>query len=170
MSQGPGKQSYVYKITNINTNEFYIGYRTCSKSISPLDDLGVIYFTSGKLQKSFRENPNDYTKEILCTFNKKNDAYLHEQKIISKNISNPLCKNINVNSKAYLDNFITENTVNNKLSLSKQRKIKRKEENTKKRAAKATSKYNRRKKYFIQYCDIETRQIVFIIPEYTSVY
>ena len=86
---------YVYKITNITTGEFYIGsrYQNVKLRLSPEQDIGIIYFTSGKLREQFKQNPNNFIKEILFTDINDDIVYTSEQNFIKEHINNPLCLN-----------------------------------------------------------------------------
>jgi hypothetical protein len=86
---------YVYKITNIITEEFYIGsrYQNVKLGLRPEKDIGVTYFTSGKLEKQFKQNPNNFIKEILFTDINVDIVYTSEQNYIKEHIKNPLCLN-----------------------------------------------------------------------------
>jgi hypothetical protein len=86
---------YVYKITNITTGEFYIGsrYQNVKLGLSPEQDIGITYFTSGKLREQFKQNPNNFIKEILFTDINDDIVYTSEQNFIKEHINNPLCLN-----------------------------------------------------------------------------
>lgn len=91
---------YVYKITNKETGEFYIGsrYGNVRLQTSPENDLLVIYFTSGALELALRENSENYSHEILFRHGEGRVAYWYEQLLIKEHIDNPLCLN-----KSYYD-------------------------------------------------------------------
>jgi len=96
---------YVYRITNKKTKEFYIGYRykNVDLGLTAIKDIGIIYWTSGKIKKSFKNNPKNFIIEILFESNhviknpKNNEdeliAYWYEQIIIRDNIKSKLCLN-----------------------------------------------------------------------------
>lgn len=92
--------AYVYRVTNINTNEFYIGLRTANVRFkrNAEDDLLKYYFTSGKLKKEIKENTKNFSVKILFRSNEKDAVYWYEQVEIRQNLSNTLCKN-----KSYID-------------------------------------------------------------------
>jgi hypothetical protein len=83
---------YVYRIKNKETGVFYIGFRRTSKE-NPLDDIGIKYFTSGKLKDHFKSSPSSYEIDILFVSEKRKDAFAEEQKLIKKNILNNLNRN-----------------------------------------------------------------------------
>ena len=96
--------AYVYKVTNKETGEFYIGSRTAKivrTKLTPEQDFLVKYFTSGKLQKDIKVNLSKYYGEILFRSNEiifiNNSTQFvvlwYEQLLIRENIKNPLCKN-----------------------------------------------------------------------------
>jgi len=82
---------YVYKVTNKQTNEFYIGYREANK-LNPEMDI-LIYKTSNKFIKN---NFDIFYPEIIAVFfteTAKKDAYWFEQYLIENNIQDSLCMN-----------------------------------------------------------------------------
>lgn len=78
------KYHYVYRITNIVTEMYYYGDRSCN--CHPLEDIGVEYFSTSTL-KLFKQdqinNPQDYKYKIIkifetCRADAKNlEVYLH---------------------------------------------------------------------------------------------
>ncbi len=84
------KYHYTYKITDLDTNKFYIGVRSCD--CKPEDD--VKYLGSSKTFK-----PKNYRKEILCSFPSRRDANIAEMGLIRMNISNPLNENRHIPGK-----------------------------------------------------------------------
>lgn len=79
----------VYKITNLLTNEYYIGVH---KTINPNDNyLGSGIHIKNQVNKYGKEN---FIKEILFIFDKEKDAYQKEIELIEENINNKLCLNI----------------------------------------------------------------------------
>lgn len=59
---------YVYRITNIKTGYHYSGSR--STNLSPLDDIGVVYFSSSSNKlwiQDQKDNPQDYIYKIIFT-------------------------------------------------------------------------------------------------------
>ena len=131
------KHFYVYKITNIDTQHFYIGYRSIRKNKDPLDDLGISYFTSGRLRLDFKNTPHKFEREILFTSEFKSEAYNFEQLLIKSHFSNRLCENRNFTVK--------------KLPATGKLKVLKKRDKLLKRGC-------------LLYCDLETRAIVYIYP------
>lgn len=74
--------AYVYKLTFIPTNQYYIGYRG-SKTSNPMDLL-TTYFTSSKVVKKLisEYGVENFKKEILAEFESGLDAYEYEQKLL----------------------------------------------------------------------------------------
>lgn len=74
--------AYVYKITFLPTDQYYIGYRG-SKNATP-DDLLATYFTSSKVvARLIKEHGVDkFAKEILAEFNTGVEAYEYEQQLL----------------------------------------------------------------------------------------
>ena len=126
--------SYVYKITNIETNEFYIGSRTCKEVRTirtPEQDLLIHYYTSSPLKHQISESPEKFKGEILFRSNEsilnpktnkeESVSYWYEQLLIKENIKNPLCLN-----KHYIDpdNFNSKYIPDNESQKKSQEKIK----------------------------------------------
>lgn len=91
---------YVYKIINIETNEFYIGFRSANVRFkrTSAEDLLIYYFTSSKsLKNLIKETPEKFTSEILFTYDDIDVVYWYEQLSIKLHISNPLCLNKSYN-------------------------------------------------------------------------
>lgn len=74
--------AYVYKITFLPTDQYYIGYRG-SKNATP-DDLLATYFTSSKVvARLIKEHGVDkFAKEILAEFDTGVKAYEYEQQLL----------------------------------------------------------------------------------------
>lgn len=86
------KHWYVYKISDRETGEYYLGYRGTTQ-LDPLDDLGFSYFTSGILHPKFKLEPERYERCILFESQNKRVVYQYEQVQINAHISDPLCRN-----------------------------------------------------------------------------
>ena len=71
-----GKIHYVYRITEIKTNEHYYGSRT-QKTIDILEDFWS-YCTSSKRKKIILENKNKYKVKIIKKFNNKSEMIIYE--------------------------------------------------------------------------------------------
>lgn len=74
--------AYVYKITFLPTDQYYIGYRG-SKNATP-SDLLATYFTSSKVvARLIKEHGVDkFAKEILAEFDTGVEAYEYEQQLL----------------------------------------------------------------------------------------
>lgn len=82
---------YVYKMININTDEFYIGCRY-SEGCHPEESFDI-YASSSKLVKDrIRRNPNEWKKIVLYTGNPEK-VLLEESSLIKMNINHSLCLN-----------------------------------------------------------------------------
>lgn len=107
---------YVYKITNKNTNEFYIGGRGCK--IDPINDLGVKYFSSSKILKKMISNLGieSFTFIILNDkYTTWKECYDSEQYMIHSEWGNPLL----INKSCYFgkkDFGIISDEIKNKIS------------------------------------------------------
>jgi hypothetical protein len=80
---------YVYKITNLITGEFYIGKHSTYK-------LFDNYMGSGsKIRQSINKyGIEHFKKEVLCSCETPDDAFIKEHELITNHISDPLCYNI----------------------------------------------------------------------------
>ena len=61
---------YVYWIKNNITTIKYIGVRWKNVRLkkTPVQDFGKRYFTSGKLRKDFKRNPDNFKIKLIATF------------------------------------------------------------------------------------------------------
>jgi hypothetical protein len=86
--------SYVYKITVIETGEFYFGFRKANK-VQPDEDLLKKYFSSSKLIKSIiKEKGLEAIKgQIVFISENFEESYWEEQKLIQAHFGNPLLLN-----------------------------------------------------------------------------
>ena len=83
---------YIYKITDKETSEFYIGSQ-CSGLI-----IGKNYFTSSynkNFKNKFKSNPNLFDIKIIGIFTNSDACILQENVFIRDNIKNLLCLNMN---------------------------------------------------------------------------
>ena len=89
-SYGP----YVYKGVNKTTKEFYIGarYSHSKHKRNPVDDLGIVYYTSSKVVKP---QFDQFNWEIVAQFSTKEDALEFEEQLISEHWGDPLLLNKN---------------------------------------------------------------------------
>lgn len=93
-------QSYVYKVVDLTSGEFYIGFRKGNIKVrrTPEQDLLIKYFTSGALRKRILMDPNNFRGYILFRSGDHEVSYWYEQVLIKENKSNPLCVN-----RTYID-------------------------------------------------------------------
>ncbi len=85
------KNNFIYKVTNKDTLKSYIGKH--SGNLEPLDDIGVVYFTSSydtEFRNDFINNTGNYTIDILGNYDSSKKALelevkLHEELDIAKN-------------------------------------------------------------------------------------
>jgi hypothetical protein len=99
---------YVYKITHMLTEEYYIGYRMANTKSAKLD-LGTVYKTSSKIIKDL--GFDNFKKEIVAEFYNVNrddaglEAWVYEQQLIKSYFQDSLCLNRHYqnveNSKEY---------------------------------------------------------------------
>lgn len=77
---------YTYYIRRKSDGLQYHGVRihNIKLKLSPTEDFGIKYFSSGKFKKEFKLTPQNFEWKIKWTFDDKNEAILHEQKINKK--------------------------------------------------------------------------------------
>lgn len=90
-------ESYVYRVTNNITGQFYYGYRYRNQTlgITPENDLWINYFTSSNRIKSDikKYGKDSFTVEILYRNYDSIKCWQQEQIIIRNDWSNPLLLN-----------------------------------------------------------------------------
>jgi hypothetical protein len=95
-------QSYVYKVTNRITNQFYYGSRTenVRKNRLPEEDLWKHYFTSSKKVKDLIDEYgiDSFDVEILSKHDSYEDCFWEEQRLIKESKDHP-----NRLNKAWVD-------------------------------------------------------------------
>lgn len=92
---------YTYYITHKSTGLSYYGVRIqnyTKYSISPLEDLGKIYYTSlGRhsywFRKEFIKNPLNFHIKVHYTFDTPQEAYAFEKQMITKLINKKMWLN-----------------------------------------------------------------------------
>lgn len=103
------KYFYLYRIKNVKTNEFYIGFRVF-KGKDPYKDQyfgGGMTIKKGGIIGYHNNNPTDFVKsvyrhglssfkkEIICFFYNKEDGLLSERQVVDEEmLKNPLCLNM----------------------------------------------------------------------------
>ena len=100
---------YLYRVENLITKEFYIGFRVCNKA-NPLKDR---YFANGLfidkddniinprnnktnfVKSVCRYGRDVFRKEIICYFENKQDGLISERNVVNEEmLKNPLCLNM----------------------------------------------------------------------------
>jgi len=78
---------YVYWIKNVETGMKYIGvrYGNIRLNLTPHQDLGKVYFSSGKLEKEFKKFPYKFKIKLISTFDTPQAATDYET-ILTKQI------------------------------------------------------------------------------------
>ena len=71
---------YVYWLKNKSTGIKYIGlrYRNVKLNLTPNEDIGIKYFSSGKFKKEFKKEPHGFQIKIIATFDTIDDAIKYE--------------------------------------------------------------------------------------------
>lgn len=117
---------YVYKITNLSNNMYYIGSR--QSKCDPKDDLGVKYFSSSS-NKNFineqKQNPNKFKYEILSRHNSRIEAFDEEIRVQNELdcLEDELCYNKSINHLQFTNyNKSFKHTKESKEKMSKSRK------------------------------------------------
>lgn len=82
---------YGYFLMRKSDGMKYVGirYKNVKLNLTPLQDFGKVYFTSGKLKKDFKRNPNDYFYTIMHTFDSVEEAFEWEKEIVLQHYSKP---------------------------------------------------------------------------------
>lgn len=78
--------AYTYYIRNKITGQKYNGVRWANIRLgkTPLEDLGVTYFTSGAIAKDFRKNTHNYEYRLCWTFDTIKEARDYERLVNQK--------------------------------------------------------------------------------------
>lgn len=85
---------YVYKGVNKTTKEFYIGvrYAHSKHKRNPIDDLGIVYYTSSKVVKPMFDQ---FEWSVIAQFSTREDALQFEEQLIADSWNDPLLLNKN---------------------------------------------------------------------------
>ena len=144
---------YVYWIKNNITGIKYIGVRWLNVKLNktPIQDFGKTYFSSGKLEKDFKKNPENFRIKFLSTFDSVKEAVDFEKKRTKKVYKNK--RYANIASYPAIINEIhpmlgKKHTEQTKLKLSKKATDRWKSENisqTMKKGFKKISEYHKGK-------------------------
>lgn len=107
---------YVYRITDMKREKYYIGSRT--STLKPEEDLGHIYFSSSPNKKFIEEQktfPKNFIYEIIEIFDNKKQAEEYERELI-KQLNASSDKNY-YNGRTTLEfESVTSNVTNHTLS------------------------------------------------------
>lgn len=76
-------QPYGYFLVRKSDGLKYVGvrYANVKLNLTPSEDFARVYFTSGKLKKDFKRNPENYTWRICYTFNTVEDMFEWERRV-----------------------------------------------------------------------------------------
>lgn len=90
---------YTYYIRRKSDGLQYYGsrYANVSMGISPIDDFGKRYYSSGKFKTEFSLNPSNFEVKICNTFDSVEECVGHELKVVSKIYKRPSWINANRN-------------------------------------------------------------------------
>jgi hypothetical protein len=77
-------QAYGYFLLRKSDNKKYVGirYANVKLNLTPNQDFGKVYFTSGKLKTEFKENPDNFTYRVVRTFKTLDDMWDWEKKVV----------------------------------------------------------------------------------------
>ena len=70
-------------------------------NVDPKLDIGIRYFTSGRLKEDFKTYPDNYSIDIVEITNTRSSALEIESLLIHAHISNQFCKNMAYDVVAY---------------------------------------------------------------------
>lgn len=96
---------YTYYIKRLSDGVQYYGSRYGNVKLgkTPLEDLGKLYFSSGKFKLEFEDSPQSYEFKICHTFDSVGECVNYELKIISKIYKRKNWCNLNKNHFPVLD-------------------------------------------------------------------
>ena len=82
---------YTYLLIRISDNVKYHGvrYANVRQGVTPNEDFGINYFTSGTLCEDFKINPSNYKFRLCWTFATNQEALDYEYKINSRIVRKP---------------------------------------------------------------------------------
>ncbi len=74
---------YGYLLVRKSDNTKYVGmrYGNVKKNLTPNQDFGKVYFTSGRLKKEFKKNPENFSFRIAYTFDSIAELFSWELKV-----------------------------------------------------------------------------------------
>ena len=133
------KRPYIYKVTDRENGEFYIGSQCRGKII------GMNYFTSScnkEFKNKFKSNPCLFDIKIIGLFTDATACILQENIFVRDNIKNPLCLNMNyiIGEKVQFSNAGRKFSEEHLRKMSEVQKGKYLSEETKKKIREKTGK------------------------------
>lgn len=74
---------YSYFLVRISDGKKYVGvrYANVKNNLTPSEDFGKVYFTSGKLKREFRKNPQNFKFTLKYTFDTIEEMFDWERRI-----------------------------------------------------------------------------------------
>lgn len=78
--------AYAYLLVRKSDNKKYVGvrYANVKKNLTPDQDFGRVYFTSGKLSKEFKKNPENFKFRLVHTFDDIEEMFDWEFKVVKR--------------------------------------------------------------------------------------
>lgn len=75
---------YSYFIRRKSDGMKYVGvrYKNVSLNLTPEEDFGKVYFTSGRLRKDFKNNPDNYEVKLKYTFDDIDSMFEWEKRVV----------------------------------------------------------------------------------------
>lgn len=83
--------AYGYFIVRISDNTKYVGvrYANVKHNLTPNQDFGKVYFTSGQFKKEFKKNPENFKFRICQTFDTREEMWQWEKRIVLRIYKKP---------------------------------------------------------------------------------
>lgn len=75
---------YGYFVVRKSDNMKYVGirYANVKLNLTPYEDFGKVYFTSGRLKKEFKKNPSNFYFKICRVFDSMDDMWEWEKRVV----------------------------------------------------------------------------------------
>lgn len=143
----PETKFYVYKVTNIKSNMFYIGSKTSTNQNN--NKIGENYFTSSTdkdFVNDFKSNPQNYKCKILRYFNDTQRCLDYEASLIERSWGNPNLLNRGYIRKSgetghIVCNYHTKHSEETKRKIGESNKGKIRSNETKEKISSSLKKY-----------------------------